>query len=74
MRGSRFRSGSGDPELQMGSVLRPGGLSYGKASRPGGLSYSRRIVVLEQLLASLMPKDTALEDGDAEVKNRPRSP
>ena len=42
-------SGSGDPELQRGS-----------ASRPGGLSYLRGIAVLEQLLASLMPKATAL--------------
>ena len=32
----------------------------GNASRPGGLSYSRGIAVLEQLLASLMPKETAL--------------
>ena len=29
-------------------------------SRPGGLSYLRGIAVLEQLLASLMPKETAL--------------
>ena len=42
-------SGSGDPELQSGS-----------ASRPGGLSYLRGLAVLEQLLASLMPKETAL--------------
>ena len=42
-------SGSGDPELQRGS-----------ASRPGGLSYLRGLAVLEQLLASLMPKETAL--------------
>ena len=42
-------SGSGDPELQSGS-----------ASRPGGLSYLRGIAVLEQLLASLMPKASAL--------------
>ena len=42
-------SGSGDPELQRG-----------RASRPGGLSYLRGIAVLEQLLASLMPKETAL--------------
>ena len=32
----------------------------GDASRPGGLSYLRGIAVLEQLLASLMPKETAL--------------
>ena len=32
----------------------------GNASRPGGLSYGRGIAVLEQLLASLMPKETAL--------------
>ena len=44
-----IRSGSGDPELQRGS-----------ASRPGGLSYSRGIAILERLLASLMPKATAL--------------
>ena len=42
-------SGSGDPELRSGS-----------ASRTGGLSYSRGIAVLEQLLASLMPKASAL--------------
>ena len=42
-------SGSGDPELQSGS-----------ASRPGGLSYLRGLAVLERLLASLMPKETAL--------------
>ena len=42
-------SGSGDPELQSG-----------EASRPGGLSYGRGIVVLEQLLANLMPKETVL--------------
>ena len=42
-------SGSGDPELQIGS-----------ASRPGGLSYRRGIAVLERLLASLMPKETVL--------------
>ena len=42
-------SGSGDPELQSGS-----------ASRPGGLAYLRGLSVLEQLLASLMPKATAL--------------
>ena len=42
-------SGSGDPELQSGS-----------ASRLGGLSYLRGIAVLEQLLASLMPQETAL--------------
>ena len=42
-------SGSGEPELQSGS-----------ASRPGGLSYLRGLAVLEQLLASLMPKATAL--------------
>ena len=42
-------SGSGDPELRSGS-----------ASRPGGLSYSRGIAILERLLASLMPKETAL--------------
>ena len=42
-------SGSGDPELQSGS-----------ASRPGGLSYLRGLAVLEQLLASLTPKETAL--------------
>ena len=48
------RSGSGE-------ASRPGGLSYGEdASRPGGLSYSRGIVVLERLLASLMPKETVL--------------
>ena len=47
-RGS-IRSGSGDPELQRGS-----------ASRTGGLAYLRGIAVLEQLLASLMPKETAL--------------
>ena len=39
---------------------RPGGLSYREASRPGGLSYRRGIAVLEQLLASLMPKETVL--------------
>ncbi len=44
-----IRSGSGDPELQIGS-----------ASGPGGLSHRRGIAVLEQLLASLMPKETAL--------------
>ena len=44
-----IRSGSGDPELQSGS-----------ASRPGGLAYLRGLSVLEQLLASLMPKATAL--------------
>ena len=32
----------------------------GKVSRPGGLSYRRGIVVLERLLASLMPKETVL--------------
>ena len=32
----------------------------GDASRPGGLSYGRGIVVLERLLASLMPKKTVL--------------
>ena len=32
----------------------------GEASRLGGLSYGRGIAVLEQLLASLMPKETAL--------------
>ena len=32
----------------------------GDASRPGGLSYGRGIAVLERLLASLMPKETAL--------------
>ena len=32
----------------------------GEASRPGGLSYRRGIAVLERLLASLMPKTTAL--------------
>ena len=32
----------------------------GDASRPGGLSYRRGIAVLERLLASLMPKETAL--------------
>ena len=32
----------------------------GNASRPGGLSYGRGIVVLERLLASLMPKETVL--------------
>ncbi len=53
-------SGSGDPELQSGSASRPGGLSYPEASRPGSLSYSRGIAILEQLLASLMPKATAL--------------
>ena len=42
-------SGSGEPELQSGS-----------ASRTGGLSYLRGLAVLEQLLASLMPKETAL--------------
>ena len=42
-------SGSGEPELQSGS-----------ASRTGGLSYLRGIAVLEQLLASLMPKASAL--------------
>ena len=42
-------SGSGDPELQSGN-----------ASRPGGLSYLRGIAVLEQLLANLIPKETAL--------------
>ena len=42
-------SGSGDPELQRGS-----------ASRPGGLSYLRGLAVLERLLASLMPKASAL--------------
>ena len=42
-------SGSGDPELQRGS-----------ASRTGGLSYSRGIAVLEQLLATLIPKASAL--------------
>ena len=42
-------SGSGEPELQIGS-----------ASRPGGLSYSRGIAVLEQLLANFMPQETAL--------------
>ena len=42
-------SGSGKPELQIGS-----------ASRPGGLSYLRGIAVLEQLLASLIPKASAL--------------
>ena len=47
-RGS-IRSGSGDPELQIGN-----------ASRPGERAYRRGIVVLEQLLASLMPKETAL--------------
>ena len=31
-----------------------------EASRPGGLSYGRGIVVLERLLASLMPKETVL--------------
>ena len=31
-----------------------------EASRPGGLSYGRGIAVLERLLASLMPKETAL--------------
>ena len=55
-----IHSGSDDPELQSGSALRPGGLSYGEESRPGGLSYSRGLAVLEQLLASLMPKETAL--------------
>ena len=44
-----IRSESGDPELQSGNAL-----------RPGGLSYLRGIAVLEQLLASLMPKTTAL--------------
>ena len=44
-----IHSGSGDPELQSGS-----------ASRPGVLSYGRGIAVLEQLLASLMPKETVL--------------
>ena len=44
-----IRSGSGEPELQRGS-----------ASRPGGLAYLRGIAILEQLLASLMPKATAL--------------
>ena len=44
-----IRSGSGDPELQIGS-----------ASRPGGLSYLRGLAVLERLLASLLPKETAL--------------
>ena len=42
-------SGSGDPELQIGS-----------ASRPGGLAYLRGLAVLEQLLASLMPDKTLL--------------
>ena len=32
----------------------------GEASRPGGLSYGRGIAVLERLLASLMPTETAL--------------
>ena len=32
----------------------------GNAPRPGGLSYLRGIAVLEQLLTSLMPKETAL--------------
>ena len=32
----------------------------GDASRPGGLSYGRGIAVLEQLLANLIPKETAL--------------
>ena len=42
-------SGSGEPELQIGS-----------ASRTGSPTYLRGIAVLEQLLASLMPKETAL--------------
>ena len=42
-------SGSGEPELQIGS-----------ASRPGRLSYLRGIAVLEQLLANFMPQETAL--------------
>ena len=63
-------SGSGEPELQSGSASRPEGLSYGDASRPGGLSYRRGLAVLEQFLASLMPKETVLEDGDSEVNNR----
>ena len=42
-------SGSGDPELRSG-----------RASRPGGLSYSRGLAILERLLASLMPKASAL--------------
>ena len=44
-----IRSGSGEPELQRGS-----------ASRTGGLSYLRGLAVLERLLASLMPKASAL--------------
>ena len=47
-RGS-IRSGSGDPELQIGN-----------ASRPGERAYRCGIAVLERLLASLMPKETVL--------------
>ncbi len=47
-RGS-IRSGSGEPELQIGN-----------ASRPGERAYRCGIAVLERLLASLMPKETVL--------------